>query len=66
MEEIIDWDELKLTWPYLDKICGHCVWALPTADLSSEDKHCRYFNKVVEPQLPACNYFVHWVVGHLI
>jgi len=31
-----------------------------------ENKHCRYFNKTVEPQLPACSYFVNWYVGHLL
>jgi len=66
MDKTIDLEELKLTWPYLDKICEHCLWALPTADLCSEDNHCRYFNKTVEPQLPACNYFVHWIVRNLV
>jgi len=66
MDEPINWDEIKLTWPYIDKICERCVWALPTTNLSSEDVDCRYFNKTINPQLPACNYFVHWIVRHLL
>ena len=65
MNDEINWDEIRLTWPYEDKTCDCCVWALPTADLGNENKRCRYFNKEVERQ-PACNYFVHWVVGHLL
>jgi hypothetical protein len=34
--------------------------------LDSDNKLCRYFNKTVEPQLPACNYFVNWYVGRLL
>ncbi|MCL2299727.1 MAG: hypothetical protein FWC27_06225 [Firmicutes bacterium] len=66
MDNEIDWEEVRLTWPYMDKICELCVWALPSADLTSRDKHCRYFNKTVEPQLPACNYFVNWYAGRLL
>ena len=66
MNESIDWKELRLTWPYMDKICELCAWALPTADLESENRQCRYFNKTVEQQQEACNYFVHWYVKHLV
>jgi len=64
--EPIEWEELKLTWPYMDKICENCAWALPTAELNSENEHCRYFNKTVEPQDEACHYFVHWVMRQLL
>ena len=66
MNETIDWNEIRLTWPYMDRICELCAWTLPTADLNNENKRCRYFDKMVEPQLPACNYFVNWYVGQLL
>jgi len=61
MDEI-NYGELRLTWPYMDKICAHCIWA----NVSDEYKLCGYFNKAVEPQQPACNYFVNWYVRCLL
>ena len=63
MEEPRDWDEIRRTYPYMEKICTLCVWSLPTMQ---KNDLCRLFTKEVVPQNPACDYFVNRYVQFLI
>jgi len=61
MDEPINLDEIRHTWPYMEKTCALCAWALPMIDT---DDRCRYFGKEVDPQQPACDYFVNRYVEY--
>ena len=59
MDEFIDLEVIRKTYPYMDKTCGLCIWAHPSANLEIEDDWCEYFDKDVPRPQPACDFFVN-------
>ena len=59
-------EEIRLTYPYMDKVCINCVWYSTSADLCSVDGWCRYHDKEVAPRQPACDYFVNRYARYLL
>ena len=59
-------EEIRLTYPYMDKVCINCFWDSPSADLNSVDEWCRYFDKEVTMRQPACDYFINRYVQYLM
>ena len=51
-------EEIRRTYPYMDKKCDICRWALP--DMGSEDDWCDYHKKAVSPQQAACDCFINY------
>ena len=58
--------EIRLTYPYMEKICGNCIWNLPWSEADDENEWCRYYDKKINPQLPACDYYVNLNVRYLL
>ena len=67
MNNEIDWELIRKTYPYMEKNCGLCAWAFPSANLDREDEWCcSYFDKEVLSRQAACDFFVNRYVRYLL
>jgi len=66
-EALEELEQIRLTYPYRDKLCGNCAWELPWSRLDDENEWCKYYDKAIHPRQPACDYYVNlYVVQYLL
>ena len=59
-------EKIRQIYPYMEKKCALCAWALPSADMDSEGAWCRHFDKDVDLRQPACDYYINYYVRFLL
>ena len=54
-------EEIKETYYHteMNRVCINCFWSLPGMGPGISYEWCGYHEKVVDPQLPACDCFVN-------
>jgi len=53
--------------PPIEKICLHCIWRIPSAYLAIiRNDWCERDDKEIDPQQPACDYFVGQSLKYLL